>query len=104
MIEAMAELDPNLAAPDGDIPARILRCCRNSLSKPLVILWTHSIHEGHIPAKLKDQFIAPVFKKGAKTDPANYRPVSLTSHVIKIFERVIRKHLVQYLEGHSLNS
>ena len=104
MIEAMAELDPNSAAPDGDIPARILRCCRNSLSKPLVILWTHSIQEGHIPAKLKDQFIAPVFKKGAKTDPANYRPVSLTSHVIKIFERVIRKHLVQYLEGHSLIS
>ena len=104
MIDAMAELDPNSAAPDGDIPARILKCCRNSLSKPLVILWSHSMQQGHIPSKLKDQFIAPVFKKGAKTDPANYRPVSLTSHVIKIFERVVRRHLVQYLEGHNLIS
>ena len=104
MIEAMNELNPNSSAPDGDIPAKILKNCRASLSQALVILWSNSIDKGIIPDQLKKQFIAPVFKKGAKTDPANYRPVSLTSHVIKVFERVIRKQLVHFLESNDLIS
>ena len=51
---------------------------------------------------MKTQFITPVFKKGNRTDPANYRPVSLTSHVIKVFERVLRNHLVSYLEDNNI--
>ena len=104
MIEAMNELDSHSSAPDGDIPAKILKSCRQSLSQPLVMLWTNSFDNGIIPDHFKKQFIAPVFKKGAKTDPANYRPVSLTSHVIKIFERVIRKQLSHFLESNNLIS
>ena len=54
-----------------------------------MMLWEQSFAKGKIPSSLKDQFITPIFKKGSKSDPANYRPVSLTSHVIKIFERII---------------
>ena len=98
MMDAMAELDAKSSAPDGDIPAKVLHDCRKSLCKPLVILWKKSFDIGLIPEQFKKQYIAPIFKKGNRTDPANYRPVSLTSHVIKIFERVIRKQLVQILE------
>ena len=59
---------------------------------------------GLIPPTLKEQYIAPIYKKGNKTDPANYRPVSLTSHLIKIFERIVRKELITYLEGNDLLS
>ena len=104
MIDAMNELDPYSSAPDGDIPARILKSCRAALCKPLTILWSNSLESGAIPEQLKHQYVAPIFKKGSKTDAANYRPVSLTSHTIKIFERVIRKHLVAYLEMNNLIS
>ena len=104
MIAAMNELNPNSSAPDGEIPAKILKSCRESLCTPLIIMWSNSMDKGIIPASLKNQFVAPVFKKGAKTDPANYRPVSLTSHIIKIFERVIRSQLVSYLESNNLIS
>ena len=44
-------------------------------------------------------FICPVFKPGGeKTQPVSYRPVSLTSHLAKTFERILRKSLVAYLE------
>lgn len=43
-------------------------------------------------------------KKGNRTEPVNYRPVSLTSHVIKIFERVVRKVMVRHLEGNNVIS
>ena len=53
---------------------------------------------------MKIQSITPIFKKGDKSDPGNYRPISLTSHLIKISERVIRKKLVCHLESNSILS
>ena len=94
IVEALGELDPYSAAPDGEIPARILTACKQQLADPLDLFWQESFRKGSIPEELKTQYITPIFKKGDRTDPANYRPVSLTSHIMKTFERVVRKHLV----------
>lgn len=104
IIEAINEMDENSATSDGDIPARIIKACKGSLAQALLLIWRPSLKTGTIPQVYKEQFITPVYKKGNKTDPANYRPVSLTSHMIKIFERVMRKHLVTYLENNKLFS
>ena len=96
---AMGELDPYSASPDDDIPARILCSCKDTLSVPFWLLWNSSFQNGTIPEDLKLQFISPIFKKGNKTDPENYRPVSITSHIIKVFERVMRNRLVDYFEA-----
>ena len=53
---------------------------------------------------MKTQFITPVYKKGDRTEAANYRPVSITSHIIKIFERVIRNNLVEHMEANNFLS
>lgn len=47
-------------------------------------------------------YITPLYKTGSRVVPGNYRPVSLTSHVVKIFERIVRKQLVTYLENNNL--
>ena len=54
---------------------------------------------GIVPIGLKQQTIVPIFKKESKANPANYRPVSLTSHVLKIFGRVLRGKLVTFIES-----
>lgn len=102
--EAIKELDPYSSTPDGDIPAKILKSCNDNLSYPLFLLWKSSFETGLIPGTLKIQFVTPVFKKGDQTDAANYRPISITSHVIKIFERVIRNKLVSHMEDNNLLS
>ena len=79
IVEALKELDPYSAAPDGEIPARILTTCRYELAEPLKLFWCESFSKGYIPGSLKEQFITPLYKKGDRTNPANYRPVSLTS-------------------------
>ena len=104
IVDALKELDPYSAAPDGDIPARILTSFKEQLAEPLCLFWSESLSSGCIPDPLKIQQITPIYKKGDRTDPANYRPVSLTSHVMKTFERVFRKNLVSYLEANELLS
>ena len=104
IIEAINEIDPNSSTPNNDIPAKVIKACKSSLAKAFTLLWKDSYDNSNIPQCFKNQFIAPIYKKDSKLDPANYRPISLTSHVIKIFERVVRKNLVRYLEENNLLS
>ena len=57
---------------------------------------------GTIPPDLLLVQISPLHKGGNRTDPGQYRPVALTSHLTKTFERVVRKALVQHLEINNL--
>ena len=83
--------------PDG-IPAILLRNCAAELKKPIYILWRASLDAGHLPKYMKNCVVTPVFKKGDRSLAENYRPISLISHLCKLFERIIVKKLTAYLE------
>ena len=53
---------------------------------------------GIIPSELLLVLISPIHKGGSRAAPKNYRPVALTSHLIKIFERVVRRVLVRHID------
>ena len=57
---------------------------------------------GIIPKLLKTANSVPVHKRKNWGDPANYRPVALTSHLIKQFENILKKHIVAYLEENNI--
>ena len=100
--KACSELRGSAAAgPDG-VPAMLLKNCRKHLSKPLHCLWRSSLDSGTIPVELLLVLICPVHKGGSRSIPKNYRPVALTSHLIKVFERVVRHALVAHLDRHGL--
>ena len=82
--------------PDG-VPAELLREACGELRKPLHILWRASLDQGVIPPDLLLVQISPVHKGGSHSSPSNYRPVALTSHLTKVFERVVRKQLIKHL-------
>ena len=76
----------------------LLKSCRTELNKPLYVLWRSSLDNSSIPVELLLVLICPIHKGGSRSLPKNYRPVALTSHLIKIFERVVRKVLVKHIE------
>ena len=95
--DAIDELDENSSAgPDG-IPAIFLKKTKKAISKPLALLLRKSLDEGAIPEVFKMAYVTPIHKGGSKQKPEQYRPVSLTSHIMKIFERVIKKELMKHL-------
>lgn len=97
--EAVGELASGAAAgPDG-IPAILLKNCIGALKVPLCILWRKSLTDGVVTSALQLSFNTPIFKGSLAS---NFRPVTLTSHVIKIFENIVVKELMTYLDRYSL--
>ena len=102
IIEAIDEIKPGAAAGPDDLSVLLLKNCKETLSKPIHMIWQHSMSTGTVPNFHKKLHIAPLHKKGSRAIAANYRPVSLTSHVIKIYERVLRKQMVAHPEEDNL--
>ena len=88
--------------PDGLHP-RILNELSKELKEPLTLLFRKSLEEGVVPKAWKEGQITPIFKKGKNNICDNYRPVSLTSIVCKVMEKIIRaqtiKHLNQFISS-----
>ena len=91
------------SGPDN-IPARVLKELADPLSLPLSAFFNHSLEYGVVPSDWKSAFIAPIFKKGNKQLPENYRPVSLTCICSKLLEHVICRHILDHLELHNILS
>ena len=102
LVAAMRELRLNSAAgPDG-IPAILLNKCAAALAPPLAEIWRKSLREGEVPTILKSALIVPIHKGKSKAQAKNYRPVALTSQLCKVFEKVVRKWMVAFMEQHNL--
>lgn len=87
--------------PDSVHPV-LLKHCSTNLAYPLFKIFVSSINSGEIPEIWKKSSVVPIFKKGKRSDPLNYRPVSLTSVSCKILERIIVAALHNYLEANSI--
>ena len=72
------------------------------LTKPLTHLFYMSLKTGNVPQGCKIANVTPIYKKGSKSDPKNYRPVSFRSIVSKVLEKVVLSQLAAHLKEHSI--
>jgi hypothetical protein len=89
------------AGPDRIGPG-ILFEMRNVIAPVLTTIYNKSLQSGTVPAAWKDANVSPIFKKGSKTAPENYRPVSLTSVSCKVLESLIKDDMLKHLQKHKL--
>lgn len=93
-------LDENKAIGPDDVHPRVLKNCAEAMARPLEQIYRRSLADRRTPELFKLANVKPIFKSGDKHDPANYRPISLTSIVCKVMEGIIR----EYMMGHLLSS
>ena len=85
------------AGPDGLHP-RILKELSVQLAQPLSILFHMSLETGMLPVDGKIAQLSPIFKKGHRCKPGNYKPVSLTAIICKILQKLVRRNIIDHLE------
>ncbi|KFP47342.1 hypothetical protein N323_05380, partial [Cathartes aura] len=84
--EYLSKLDIHKSmGPDGMRP-RGLRELADVIARPLLIIFDRSWRLGEVAEDWKKENVTPIFEKGKKEDPGNYRPVSLTSISGKVME------------------
>ena len=89
--------------PDA-INNRILKELATPLSFPLSDLFNFSLATGKVPQMWKEANVTPIFKKEDPSVVSNYRPISLLSAVGKVLEKIVHKHLFNFVREHDLLS
>ena len=87
--------------PD-ELHPRVIKELAEELSGPLSIIFAESWKTGEVPDDWRRANVVPIFKKGKKEEPGNYRPVSLTSIPEKILEQIIKKSVCKHLENNAV--
>ena len=95
-------LDPSKAPGPDNISPRLLKLIPNESANFLEIIFKCSLSTAEIPDDWRMANITPLYKKGNKSDPSNYRPVSLTSIPCKLLEHIIKSSVYRHLEQHNL--
>jgi len=83
IMSKLSKLNVNKSAGPDDIYPRILLEAKAQLAHPLFILYDTSLRVKKLPVDWCMANIVPVYKKGDKKDPLNYRAISLTSIYVK---------------------
>ena len=98
----LRNLEPHKATGPDDISPRFLKEMAEPLTPILTLIFSASLKQGQTPDDWKEANVSPIFKKGDKSQPANYRPVSLTSVCSKVLEHIIHSHLMNFFENNQI--
>ena len=98
----MQNIDISKAAGIDNLSGKFLKAGAEILAKPPSEICNLWISSRAFPNACKVAKLKPIFKKGKKTDPSNYRPISLLPLISKVLERVIHDQTNAFLKGNNL--
>ena len=90
-------LKPSKSQGPDNIHPKLVKECKKSIITPLTMIFKKSLQESVLPSIWKQANVTAIYKKGPRTKPQNYRPISLTSVPCKLMERIIRDHIVEHM-------
>lgn len=102
VLKLLLKLKPYKATgPDG-ISARVMKEMAAVLAGPLCNIFNMSLEHSSVPDDWRHANVTPIFKKGDRCKPENYRPISLTCIASKIMEHIVTSHMMKYIERNNI--
>ena len=89
-------LNPHKAAGPDKFKPIVLQTLHNELAPILQFIFQRSLDTGKLPDIWKEANVSPIFKKGGKSDPSNYRPISLTCVLCKVLEHIVASSVAKH--------
>ena len=104
VLKKLKDLNVTKSPGPDEIHPRILKEAAPSLAPALATLYNNTLKSHEVPDEWRTALITAIFKKGDKSDPSNYRPISLTCIICKVLESIIYDHIVQHMVKNKLFS
>lgn len=93
----LSHLNVRKSSGIDEIPPRLLRECATGISESLSTVFNRSFTSARFPTAWKQALVIPIFKRGDKSSPGNYRPISLLPILSKVLERIVNNKLSRFL-------
>ena len=101
-IKLLQGLKPDKAPGLDQIRPLLLQKLCLEIAPILQDIFSKSLEDGSLPSEWLKANVSPIYKKGDKPSPANYRPISLTCILCKIFEHKVASNLVKHLDSNQI--
>ena len=97
LLSLMDNINLRKSPGSDNIGPKLIKDAKNLLIDPLVYIYNLSFETGIVPSQLKLAKVIPIYKKGSKASPSNYRPISMLSIFEKLIERLMYNRLIKFL-------
>ena len=104
ILQSVHMIKDKITRTPDNVPAYFIKRTISSILVPLHFLFNSTLFLNAIPVQWKRALIVPVFKKGNRSKADNYRPISLTSSICRIYESILCKKILFYLQANNLIS
>jgi hypothetical protein len=95
-------LNEHKASGPDQIAPKILKELAETIAPALTTIFRRSYETGEVPSLWRTANVAPIFKKGEKYKPSNYRPVSLTCICSKLMEHIVTSCIMEHTSHHNI--
>lgn len=102
VIKIINELRTSASPGFDNVTVKLLKLFSTNFAKPITHLINTSLKCGIFPPNYKKTIITPIYKSGERMEISNYRPISLVSNVAKIYEKVVKEQLINYVNENAL--
>ena len=102
IVELLAKLKTDKSPGLDNLHPKFLFEVREEIGKCLALIFNESLRTGEVPRDWRDALVTPLFKKGSRNDPGNYRPVSLTCILGKVLEKIVKEKVSSHLSEYKI--
>ena len=98
----LQNLKPEKASGPDNLSPRVLQKLSSTIAPAITKIFNKSYISGCVPDDWRHANVVPAYKKGKKTLPVNYRPISLTCILCKQFEHCVTKHIMKHCDTNNI--
>ena len=102
VVEMLNNLKEDKTPGADELHPKFLKEVRHEVGAILADMFNESLTSGVVPRDWRDAIVTPLLKKGSRSEASNYRPVSLTSIICKVLEKIIKERVVEHLCRHRI--